>query len=99
MLVVALLLAAPVAGCSAPAQVPGTTVTVAPRTSVADQPVQIRVAGLVGGQRATVQVSSTDAAGVRWRASAVYRADAAVLAEMAPMHSMAFTPTETLVGT
>jgi dienelactone hydrolase len=77
MLVVALLLAAPVAGCSASAQVPGTTVTVTPRTSVADQPVQIRVAGLVGGQRATVQVSSTDAAGVRWQASAVYRADAA----------------------
>src|ERR1700735_2266379 len=77
MLVVALLLAAPVAGCSASAQVPGTTVTVTPRTSVADQPVQIRVAGLSGGQRAPVQVSSTDAAGMRWQASAVYRADAA----------------------
>src|ERR1700722_12336464 len=77
MLVVALLLAAPVVGCSSSAQVPGTTVTVTPRTSVADQPVRIRVAGLVGGQRATVQVSSTDAAGVRWQASAVYRADAA----------------------
>ena len=80
MLVVALLIAAPLAGCSASAQAPqapGATVTVTPRTSVADQPVQIRVAGLVGGQRATVQVSSTDAAGVRWRASAVYRADAA----------------------
>ena len=77
MLVVALLLAAPVAGCSASAQVPGAAVTVTPRTSVADQPVQIRVAGLVGGQRATVQVSSTDATGVRWQASAVYRADAA----------------------
>jgi dienelactone hydrolase len=77
MLVVALLLAAPVAGCSASAQAPGATVTVTPRTSMADQPVQIRVAGLAGGQRATVQVSSTDAAGVRWQASAVYRADAA----------------------
>jgi dienelactone hydrolase len=44
---------------------------------VADQPVQIRVAGLAAGQRATVQVSSTDAAGVRWQAKAVYRADAA----------------------
>src|ERR1700722_13512918 len=77
VLVVALLLAAPVAGCGASAQVPGATVTVTPRTSVADQPVQIRVAGLAGGQRATVQVSSTDAAGVRWQASAAYRADAA----------------------
>jgi dienelactone hydrolase len=77
VLVAALSLAAPVAGCSASAQVPGTMVTVTPRTSVADQPVQIRVAGLAGGERATVQVSSTDAAGVRWQASAVYRADAA----------------------
>src|SRR5277367_1751183 len=77
MLAVALLFAAPVAGCSASAQAPGGAVTVTPRTSVADQPVQIRVAGLAGGQRATVQVSSTDAAGVRWQASALYRADAA----------------------
>src|ERR1700685_3317536 len=77
MLVVALLLAAPVAGCSASPQVPEATVTVTPRTSAGAQPVRIRVAGLVGGQRATVQVSSTDAAGVRWQASAVYRADAA----------------------
>jgi len=77
MLGLPLALAAPVAACSASAQVPAATVTVTPRTSVADQPLQIRVAGLTAGERATVQVSSTDAAGVRWQASAVYRADAA----------------------
>jgi dienelactone hydrolase len=44
---------------------------------MADQPVQIRVTGLAGGQRATVQMSSADAAGVRWHSSAVYRADSA----------------------
>ncbi len=50
----ALLLTAPVAACSASAQVPAATVTVTPRTSVADQPVPIRVAGLTDGERATV---------------------------------------------
>ena len=77
MLGLPLLLAVAVAGCTGSAQVPGATVTVQPQMSVADQPVQIRVTGLAGGQQVSVQVSSTDAAGVRWQSSAVYRADAA----------------------
>jgi dienelactone hydrolase len=77
MLGLPLLLAVPVAGCTASAQAPAAKVTVQPQMSVADQPVQIRVTGLAGGQQATVQISSTDAAGVRWQSSAVYRADAA----------------------
>lgn len=77
MLGLPLLLAVPVAGCTASAQAPAAKVTVQPQMSVADQPAQIRVTGLAGGQRATVQVSSADAEGVRWQSSAVYRADAA----------------------
>jgi len=77
MLGLPLLLAAAVTGCSASAQAPAAKVTVQPQMSVADQPVQIRVTGLADGQQATVQISSTDAAGVRWQSSAVYRADAA----------------------
>jgi dienelactone hydrolase len=50
---------------------------VQPQMSLADQPVQVRVSGLAAGQHATVQISSTDAAGVRWLSSAAYRADAA----------------------
>jgi dienelactone hydrolase len=84
MLGLPLLLAAAVAGCTASAPAPAAKsaptpavqVTVQPQLSAADQPVQIRVTGLARGQQATVQVSSTDAAGVRWRSSAVYRADA-----------------------
>src|SRR5580698_1135154 len=77
MLGLPLLLAVPVAACSASAQAPAAKVTAQPQMSVADQPVQIRVSGLADGQQATVQVSSTDAAGVRWQSSAVYRASAA----------------------
>jgi dienelactone hydrolase len=77
MLGLPLLLAVPVAGCTGSAQAPAAKVSVLPRTSLEDQPVQIRVTGLAGGQQATVQISSTDAAGVRWQSSAVYRADAA----------------------
>lgn len=76
MLGLPLLLAVPVAGCSSSAQATA-KVTVQPQTSVADQPVQVRVAGLADGQQATVQISSTDAAGVRWQSSAVFRANAA----------------------
>jgi dienelactone hydrolase len=72
-----LLLAVPVAGCTASAQAPAAKVTVQPRTSLEDQSAQIRVTGLADAQQATVQVSSTDAEGVRWQSSAVYRADAA----------------------
>lgn len=72
-----LLLAVPVAGCTTSAQAPAAKVTVQPQMSVADQPVQIRVTRLAARQQATVQISSTDAAGVRWQSSAVYRADAA----------------------
>lgn len=77
MLGLPLLLAVPAAGCTASAQAPAAKVAVTPQMSVADQPVQIRVTGLAGGQRATVQMSSTDGAGVLWHSSAVYRADAA----------------------
>jgi dienelactone hydrolase len=39
--------------------------------------VQIRVTGLAAGQQAMLKITSTDASGVHWRASATYRADAA----------------------
>jgi len=52
-------------------------VTVLPQRSLADQPVQIQVAGLAAGEQATLRMNSIDASGVRWLASAAYRADAA----------------------
>ena len=67
------------AGCTAAGQSPGrhVTITVQPQTSLADQAVRFRVTGLAPGELATVQTTSTDAAGVHWRASATYRADPA----------------------
>jgi len=44
------------------------TITVQPQTSLADQAVRFRVTGLAPGELATVQTTSTDAAGVHWHA-------------------------------
>ena len=71
---VTVLLAACTTAAPSPAHA---AVTVRPQTSLADQALQIRVTGLAAGEQATVQVSSTDATGVHWLASATYRADAA----------------------
>jgi dienelactone hydrolase len=73
-LLVVMLSACAVASSSSPHAV---TVTVRPQTSLADQAVQIRATGLAAGEQATLQMSSTDATGVHWLASAAYRADAA----------------------
>jgi dienelactone hydrolase len=77
MLGLPLLLASAATGCTASTRAPAAKVTVQPGLSLADQPVRISVTGLAAGQQATVQISSTDASGVRWRSSAVYRAEAA----------------------
>jgi hypothetical protein len=72
-----LALVVPACTSSAPAGGPKhATVTVRPANSLADQAVHINVAGLSAGELATVQVTSTDSAGVPWVASARYRADA-----------------------
>lgn len=52
------------------------SVTVRPGSSVADQAVHIEITGLNPGELVNVQLSSTDANGVPWQASASYRADA-----------------------
>jgi dienelactone hydrolase len=77
MLGLPLLLAVAAAGCTTSARGPAAKVMVQPRMSLADQPVHIRVTGLAAGQHAAVQISSVDAAGVRWQSSAVYAAGAA----------------------
>jgi len=71
-----LVLVVAVIGCTTSARPSAARVTVQPGMSVADQPVRIRVTGLAAGQDATVRMSSTDAAGVRWASSATYHADA-----------------------
>jgi dienelactone hydrolase len=74
----ALLLAVVLSDCTSAASAPAgvVSVTVRPPVSLADQPIHIRVSGLVPGEQATVLLRSTDAQGVGWRASATYRADA-----------------------
>jgi len=73
-----LLLAAALSACSnaAPARAHHVSVTVRPQVSLADEPVHVAVSGLAPGELATIAVRSTDARGVGWAASAVYRANA-----------------------
>ena len=76
-LVTALVFAGLLSGCTSSASQPERTVSVAvrPGSSLADQPVQIEITGLSPGELVSVQLSSTDANGVPWQASAAYRAD------------------------
>jgi dienelactone hydrolase len=64
-------------GCTSSASQPERTVsvTVRPGSSLADQAVQIEITGLSPDELVNVQLSSTDAQGVPWQASAAYRAD------------------------
>jgi dienelactone hydrolase len=71
-----LIAALVVPACTSPAPAQPVSVTATPGNSLADQAVHIEVAGLRAGQRATVQVTSTDSLGVAWVSSQTYRADA-----------------------
>ncbi len=51
-------------------------IVVTPTVTVADEALRIRASGLPANARASIQLSSTDADGVRWSASAAFRADA-----------------------
>jgi dienelactone hydrolase len=72
------LFAGLLSGCTSSASQPECAVTVAvrPNSSLADQAVHIQITGLSPGELVNIQVSSTDAHGVPWQASAAYRADA-----------------------
>jgi dienelactone hydrolase len=76
-MVTALVLAGLLSGCTSSVSQPERTVSVAvrPGSSLADQPVQTEITGLSPGELVNVQLSSTDALGVPWQASAAYRAD------------------------
>ena len=71
-------IAACLTGCSsAPAAGGGIRIDVTPMTSVADQPVSIRVSGLTPGTIASLRLRSTDSNGVPWSSSAAFRASPA----------------------
>ena len=76
-IVTALVFAGLLPGCTSSASQPERTVSAAvqPDSSLADQAVQIEITGLSPGELINVQLSSTDAHGVPWQASAAYRAD------------------------
>ena len=69
--VLAALLFAPASSASA-----GAHVTATPPSSVADQPVHIRVTGLKPGSRAVVRLTMRDAGRKLWESSSAFRADA-----------------------
>jgi dienelactone hydrolase len=67
-------IAACLAGCSgAPAVGGAVRIEVAPLRSVADQPVSIKVSGLMPGTVASLRLRSTDANGVPWSSAAAFR--------------------------
>ena len=69
-----LAIAACLAGCSGASAGGGAIrIDVAPVKSVADQPVSIRVSGLVPGTVASLRMRSADANGVAWSSSAAFR--------------------------
>jgi dienelactone hydrolase len=70
------LFAGLLAGCTNSAAQPerGVSVTVGPESSLAGQAVHITITGLSSGELVNVRLNSTDAHGVRWQGSAVYRA-------------------------
>jgi dienelactone hydrolase len=74
-LAAALILPLTAVACSSP-PAEHVSVTATPGSSSGDQAVHIEVTGLRAGQRATVQVTSTDSLGVAWVSAATYRADA-----------------------
>jgi dienelactone hydrolase len=73
-----LLSAGLLSGCTSSAAPPerAVSVTARPDYSFADQAVHMQITGLSPGELVNVQVSSADAHGVPWQASAGYRADA-----------------------
>ena len=73
--VAALGLAVVVAGCGGAAAQKGVSLQVAPRSSLADQPLQIVLRGLRPDQRVTVSLESTDALGSSWTSSATFASD------------------------
>ncbi|MBA3717537.1 MAG: acyl-CoA thioesterase/BAAT N-terminal domain-containing protein [Actinobacteria bacterium] len=72
-LAVALALGATSAGSARPDRV---RISVTPVSTLADEPVHIRIAGLGPRKLATVGVRATDANGKRWHSSAIFRANA-----------------------
>src|SRR5215472_7487415 len=74
----ALVFAGLLAGCTSSTAQPerGVGVTVRPDSSLADQAMHVKITGLNPGELVNVELSSTDAHGVPWQASASYRADA-----------------------
>lgn len=76
-MVTALLSAGLLSGCTSSASQPERAVSVAvrPNSSLADQAVRIEITGLSPGELVNVKLSSADAHGVPWQASAAYHAD------------------------
>ena len=62
---------------SAAATSGGLQLTVSPKVSAADTPLRIRLSGLQPGAKATLSVSSVDAAGIKWSSSGMFVASSA----------------------
>jgi dienelactone hydrolase len=78
----AVALAVSLAGCGGGAAQEGVSLQVAPRISLADQPLRIVVRGLHPGERVTLGLESTDVHGVTWTSSATFTSDSSGLLDV-----------------
>ena len=72
-MLVSVVLAAGVAGCTSGHRVDDASITVSPAIALMDQPVRVSVAGLRAGHPATVTATAKDVVGVTWSSSAEFR--------------------------
>jgi len=86
-MLVSVVLAVGVAGCTSGGQVDDASITVSPAIALMDQPVRVSVAGLRADQPATVTATATDVVGVTWSSSAEFRAsgDGTLSLDQAPV--------------
>ncbi|MGH3659891.1 MAG: acyl-CoA thioesterase/BAAT N-terminal domain-containing protein, partial [Micromonosporaceae bacterium] len=73
-LLVGVVVAAGLAGCTQSGRVEDRSITVSPATALVDQPVTVSITGLEADGPVTVTATATDAVGVTWSSSADFRA-------------------------
>lgn len=75
-MLVSVVLAAGVTGCTSGDRVDDASITVSPAIALMDQPVRVSMAGLRADHPATVTATAKDVVGVTWSSSAEFRASA-----------------------
>jgi dienelactone hydrolase len=86
-MLVSIVLAAGVTGCTSADRVDDASITVSPAVALMDQPVRVTMAGLGADRPMTVTATAKDVVGVTWSSSAEFRAsgDGTLSLDQAPL--------------